>query len=355
MKINKKFWGITAIIYGVFILASFIFSFYTSTVGGEMEWNWGLAIALAAVIYTAVSLHQVGPTELGARIFLGRPIDQVSSGFILVPFGFFKLIKETRLIIQKEFPDNPENIYRGEGLPPAGKHHPIRIPFGKPEKKDTATGAPKDVLEKDPLDMRLIEEVVPIVRFRISDYIAFLTVIKTVDEALNQLQDLCVSVLSEEFGKVTPAQVIADFESYNKKLTDEIQLNVETWGIVLESARIKNISFSHELNRTVQKIAEETALGKASVIKAEAGKKAAVLEGEGKGLAIKAELDGRTLGLKKMQKDLNLPSEVILSTETAPAITSNPGQKTIIVGSEGFKDLMAMGTALGESLKNNKE
>ena len=200
MKINKKFWGITAIIYIVFLVVSVFFAFYTSTIGGELEWNWGLAVALTAVIYTAVSLHQVGPTELGARIFLGRPIDQVSSGFILVPFGFFKLIKETRLIIQKEFPDNPENIYRGEGLPPAGKYHPIRIPFGKPEKKDTATGSPKDVLEKDPLDMRLIEEVVPIVRFRISDYIAFLTA--KMEEAASRLDFVKAARFRDEIRSV---------------------------------------------------------------------------------------------------------------------------------------------------------
>lgn len=359
MNRRMKFLVGVGVGYSILLVVAFALKDVSTSTGiNGTKWNWGLMTFLAIVLYTIASLRQVGATELGARIFLGRPIDQVSSGFVFVPVLIFKLKKETRLIIQAEFPGDPEHIYRApksdtSGIIPPGKFPPIRIPFGKPEHA-TAGHQEISVLEKDPLDMRLIEEVVPIVRFKICDYITFLTTIETTDVALKQMQDFCVQCLSREFGKVTPSQVIGNYDTYNKILTKEVQEGVKSWGIEVESALVKVINFSHDLNISVQKIAEETALGKARVIKAEADKRSAVLKGEGDGLAEKAVLDGRTDGLKKMVSDLGLTPESILGAETARAITNNPGNKTIIVGASGFKELVAASTVFGETLKDGK-
>lgn len=345
---KQSFWLWVGIVYIVLFVLTFSFSFSSITIFG-MEWNWGLATFLAVILYTIASMRKVGPTELGARIFLGRPVDEVSSGFVFVPVGIFELKLETRLIIQAEFPADPEYIYRKDdmsGAIPPGKFPPIRIPFGIPKNQGG------NILDRDPLRMRLIEEVVPIVRFRVKNYIMFLTTIETVDKALVQLQDLCVAILSREFGRVTPAAVIANYAKYNKLLTKEIQESVSSWGIELESAKVKVINFSHDLNKAVQQIAENTAKGKAHVIEAEGLKKAAILEGEGRGSAEKAELDGRTAGLKNMMDTLALKGGEVLGAETARGITNNPGQKTVIVGADGFGKLAAVaGTILGETLK----
>lgn len=349
MSAKSMFWKGVTTVYAVIILVSFILSSSTTIVLGT-EWNWGLAIFLALVLYTIASFRKVGPTELGARIFLGKPVDGVSSGFVFVPSGIFELKTETRLIVQNEFPGEPENIYRepkegGTGIIPPGKVPPIRIPFGDPGEQQGS------VLERDPLNQRLIEEVSPVVRWKINDYVKFLITIGDRESAQRQMEDLCVATLSREFGKVTPAEVINDYLKYNEKLTDDINDAIKTWGISLESARVKVINFSRELNKAVQTIAEETANGRAGVIKAEGLKKSAILTGEGAGEAEKAVLDGRTAGLKKMTEELGLSSEIILGAETARNITNNPGQKTIIAGLGGFKEIMAIGTALGETLK----
>ena len=319
------------------------------------DWNWGLALFLSLVLYTIASARKLGPTEQGVRVFYGRPIDQVSSGFVLVPSGLVELVIFPCSIIQNEFPDNPEKIYRGKDgdhgiIPPGlGLKPPIRIPFGLP-------GAQGDsVLDRDPLNQRLIEEVVPIVRWKITDCIAFLTTIVSIEDATSQLEDLCVATLSEEFGKLTPAQVVANYQPHNDTLTEELQEAVNTWGMTIESAKVKVINFSHDLNKAIQTIAEKTATGKANTIEAEGLKRSAILKGEGDGAAEKALLVGRTAGLKNMLMELSVSGQEVLAAETARGITNNPGQKTIIAGSGGFKDLAMVGTILGETLTNRKE
>lgn len=346
---KKEFW----VWVGGFYLFTLLVSAVMSVVLIGSNWNWGLALFLALVLYTIASVRKLGPTEQGVRIFFGKPVDQVSSGFVFIPFGLFELKIFPCSIIQNEFPDNPEKIYRGKdgdhGIIPSGLKPPIRIPFGVPGTQGDS------VLDRDPLNQRLIEEVVPIVRWKITNCIAFLTTIETTEDAATQMEDLCVATLSEEFGKLTPAQVVANYQPHNDTLTRELQEAVNTWGITIESAKVKVINFSHELNKAIQTIAEKTATGKALTIEAEGLKKAATLKGEGAGSAEKAILDGRTAGLKNMTTELGVNGAAVLAAETARGITNNPGQKTIIAGSGGFKDLAMIGAVLGETLTNGKE
>jgi len=67
----------------------------------------------------------------------------------------------------------------------------------------------------------------------------------------------------------------------------------------------------------------------------------------------KAILDGRTAGLKTMKDDLGLAPDLVLSAETARAITQNPGQKTVIVGPKGFSDLIGIATGIEKTLKDD--
>lgn len=368
---NKKtlFWVWLGGIYISLLLLSIAISDYTISLyplsfhqanPGKEDWDWGLALFLSLVLYTITSVRKLGPTEQGSRVFFGRPVDQVSSGFVIVPNGLFelKIFPSKITIMQKEFPAEPEKIYRSkdgdhEIIPPEmiqlGMKPPIRIPFGKPGEQESS------VLDRDPLNQRLIEEVVPIVRWSVDDCILFMQTVETIEKAESQMEDLCVAILSREFGVATPSQVIADLRTYNNTLTTELQTGVARWGISIESAKIKVINFSYNLNKAVQKIAEETAKGKARTIEAEGLKQAAIRAGEGAGAAEKAVLKGRTDGLEDMMNRLDVKGPAVLAAETARGITNNPGQKTIIAGSSGFADLAAIGTILGEALAKGKE
>ena len=341
---KKMFW---MWVVGLYLLITLV-SVVLSVIFHGAEWNWGLALFLALVLYTIASLKTVGPTELGARVFLGRPIDQVSSGFVFVPTGIFTLEIATRLVVQDELPSDPENIFRGDGPVPKGMFPPIRIPFGPPSKDD---GIPPD----DPYNARMVAEVVPVITWHIEDFVMFLTTIGSITEARRQMEDAAIAMLTEAFAKITPAAALMDLAKHSDILKDAIDKKVLGWGINLKSSKIKPINFSHTLNTAILEVPEATVKAKAAIIIAEGEKRKRTLEGEGAGAAEKAVLDGRTAGLKNMSAELNISGNAVLAAETARGVTNNPGQKTIIAGSGGFKDLAVIGAVLGETLTNGKE
>ena len=117
----------------------------------EWKWNWGFAVFLSQLFYVLISFRIMGPTELGALLFFGKPIRDVDSGLTFVPFLVCQLVKNTRNVIEDELPARPELIYRSErgkeevvpeNLLKAGYKPPIRIQFGGP-------GITIDVLENE--------------------------------------------------------------------------------------------------------------------------------------------------------------------------------------------------------------
>ncbi len=334
------------IAYVLFLLLIIVLSFFSTTIFGE-DLNWGLAMFLSIVLYTIASLRKIGPTELGARILFGKPIDNVYSGFVFVPFGIFELLTAPCVFIQSELPSDPEHIYRGKGEVPPNMFPPIRIPFGVPIKPVVGDGT----LEDDPYNQRMTQEVVPVITWKIDDFVTFLSSIGSVKEAARQMEDVSIANLTESFALITPAVALKDLLGFSDKLKTTIEAATNEWGVSIRSAKIKAINFNHELNESIIGIAQAHVKAKAAIITAEGEKKKRLLEGEGAGLAEKAVLDGRTDGLKKMMTNLGLKGSEVLGAETARGITNNPGQKTIIVGADGFGKLAAVaGTVLEETL-----
>ncbi|MEK9154539.1 MAG: SPFH domain-containing protein [Patescibacteria group bacterium] len=368
---GKVFWGPVVIVCGVSFFLDLVwlsrYSMSGEAFGLDIKWNWGLAAFLAQLFYLIASLRMVGPTELGARLFFGKPLSEISSGLVFIPFGICELKTETRLTIQDEIPGPPERIWRekkGEegGEVPLGYVPPIRIPFGFPRSakdlKDLSIKTPGGdgkhldaPPENDALNIRITAEVVPVIRWRISDYLKFLTTIGSREEARRQLEDCAVGSLIREFAKIAPAVALANLGTYSFNLGKEIEERIKGWGIELVSSQIKMIQFHRDLNEAISKVSQAKLEAEALIASAEARKKEEHLLGEGKGAAEKAVLDGRTEGLRNMIKALEVPAQVIIGAETARKITENPGQKTIVAGSAGFADLMAIGSVLGESLK----
>lgn len=347
----KLFWGLASTIYFIFFaIEYFLLSGYSPKIFG-MDWNWGWAAFFAQFLYTIFSFKQVGPTELGAKLLFGKPIQEVSSGLVFIPLLIFQLKKETRLVIQEELPAGPEHIFRNEDKEkvPEGMFPPIRIPFAnKPE-------------EDDPLNRRVTAEIVPIIRYRINNYIKFLTTIGDKEAAKKQMEDATIALCMRELTKLPVAEALITLQNFNEELKmmiDELVKGnelVESWGISVETAQIKMINFNHELNKAISSVSEARFNAKAKAEEAEGEKKKRKLEGEGSGGAEKAILDGRTKGLKEMADTLKLDPQMILNAETARAITQNPGQKTIVVGTTGLKEIIGMAAAIGETVKQKKE
>lgn len=368
--------GMVAIISLLFILIEYAWLSKYSTMIGEWEWNWGWAVFFAQIPYLILSFRIVGPTELGVRLFFGKPINKVSSGLVFIPFLICQLKKETRLMIQDEIPGPPEKIWRekkGEegGEVPKGMVPPTRVPFGSPRLKKEELKAeeieeeveingekekkkvrivrklgirlPSDKKEldlpqeNDALDTRVTAEVASVIRWHIDDYIKFLTTIGSVEKARIQMEDRAVSALFREFAKITPAIALANLGTYSFNIQREIVERTEGWGIEIDF-QIKTIIFHRDLNNALSDVPETMLTSKAKVIGAKA-----------EGAAEKAVLDGRRKGILKMKEDLGVSPALIIQTEAARKIaeTSKGEKKVIIAGSGGFADLMAVGSALG--------
>lgn len=340
-KTRTTFWTIIAIIYTILFALEYFYLSTKKTMVFSEEWSWGWAIFFAQILYTIFSFRTLGPTELGAVLFFGKPIKSVSSGLVFIPLGICQLAKETRLTIQDELPADPEHIYRGEGAAPPGMFPPIRIPFNDKPEGD------------DPLSRRITAEIVPVIRWRIKDYIKFLTTIGSRPEAKRQMEDATIGLCMRELPHKTVSEALMELKIFNAELQTTIEEMVEKWGIHTETAQIKQINFHHALNDSISSVPEAEFKAKATVKTAEAEKKKRALEGQGSGDAEKAILDGRTAGLKTMKNDLGLTSDLVLSAETARAITQNPGQKTVIVGTKGFADLIGIATGIEKTLKND--
>lgn len=349
---RSRFWKFVVLAYGV-LLAVIIFlnlAMDPVEIFGE-KYGPGMILFYALLLYTAASLRIVGPTRLGCRLFFGRPMDNVSSGLVFVPLWIYELVTETALVIQDELPAEPDKIYRGsegdpEGstVPPEfqalGMRPPIRVTFSGRNAESEVEGIGED----DPYDRRLTEEVVPVIRWKIDDFVKFLTTIGSVAEARKQMEDTCVKTFTERLTKVSPAVALLRLAHFSGLLKTEIENLVQDWGVTIENAQIKAIRFSRTLNAAVQ-----------NVVVQERRKIASILEGEGVGGREKAVLDGRTAGFKKMRKDLGVTGETVIGAETARAIAGEgdkSSQRTIIAGASGFADLIGTAVAIGESLRD---
>ena len=102
-------------------------------------------------------------------------------------------------------------------------------------------------------------------------------------------------------------------------------------------------------------MAEAAAEGRALAEKSKGERTRLRCEGEGDAAAELARLKARTEGLSGMKDGLGIPAEVVVGSETARAITNNPGQKTLIVGTQGITDLIGVAAAVGEGIASDSK
>ncbi|MFZ2983624.1 MAG: SPFH domain-containing protein [Minisyncoccia bacterium] len=313
-----------------------------------------IKIALYLILlYFAASLRIVGPKEQGCLLLFGKPIRNVPSGLVFVPLWICSLVIETKLVIQDELPTDPEKIYRGNDADPHGRtvpkelrdlgwKPPIRVTFSGRTARSVAQSIPDD----DPYDRRLTAEVVPVVRWKISNFRTFLQTIGSVEEARRQMEDACVKAFTEQLTQVSPAVALQQIGFFSGKLEEAIDTLVASWGVDIVNAEIKAINFSRELNAAVQNVVEK-----------ERKKAADILEGQGLGGREQAILDGRTNGFKKMKDDLGVDGAAVIGAETARAIAGEgdkSSQRTIIAGSGGFVDLVGTAAAIAKSFSEKE-
>ncbi len=342
------FWSSVLVIYSVFFLLEYFVWSKTDITFFSLKIDKGELAFYIQILYTLVSIRIVWANELGGRFIFGKSMNNLSPGLVFIPIGFCSMGKETGRALEDELPADPHLVFRVKlGEPeviPAeliaqGYVPPIRITFAFPKGEETA----------DPLNSRLTAEVVIVIRWRVTDYLQFFRVIGDIKEARRQLNDIAINTLFPILSKLTVSDALKNLKKVNKRLEkvlDDVMSGKgdkdRPWGAQLETAAVKSISQSHDLNDKIEEVA-----------KAKLEKEKRRLEGEGTGASEKAILIARTAGLKKMTEDLEISPGAVLGAEVSRAITNNPGQKTFIAGSGGFKDIVSVAAIAGEAFTSS--
>lgn len=280
----------------------------------KLDAGWALLYILA--FYILMSLKIVGPTELGAVLLFGRPIKEVESGLVFVPWIIYSLRKETKNTIQMELPGEPEKVQKkDQDNIREGMVAPIRIVHASEE---TAIGTPEEKkrFSGDSLHRRMTTEVSFIVRFRIINFKDFLEAVGSFEGprgAKKQMEDTVIAVAQNELGKRTPAQTIDDFVNINTTIRNAVEyligerpINPVTglpparpkrhWGVDLEDAYIKLIDPGEHVNTALAVTSSQVAAKPGIIVEAQARKEKVKLLGEGAGLAREAIKKGEAAG-----------------------------------------------------------
>jgi regulator of protease activity HflC (stomatin/prohibitin superfamily) len=324
-------WIWVMLAYAIFARVALVLIEKEISIDKENQWNLGWAILAMEFLHFSLSFRVIGPTSLGAVLFFGRPLYQVKSGLVYVPFIVCQLAKEDRTVITIQFPAEPEKVDKSgdnEKPVPPGFVKPIRVTTGS---RDMISSDFRDRIIKNnpkflahPLNEMMTLEPSVVVRFQIrnDDFISFLTNIGSRKKAISAMRDTVDSVLNIEFPKRTPALIIMDKEVINKQLKTMIEILVgeiedpndpdsfnpeESWGLNIINAQLPDVDLTKKINKSLRDIVDSKLKKTASITEAEGKKKVHELEGEGenkfetekgKGLAsarldfLKAEADG---------------------------------------------------------------
>jgi hypothetical protein len=351
-----------------------------------ISWTWlFLFTACAYIVFSFRFLDPVGVDENAALIFFGRAIGNVKSGPVFAPLGLFNLTKVTSEIIEKEFPDEPQNIFRGEmkdtTVDMNGKKPPIRVQFRnsitQAEAKEIlgeaitavrnydADTEPDRVVKfvanapEDGFARRLTAEPYVVVQFVIEDPSLFLRNIVSIENAKKQIEDLMFSVIQQYYPQMSIGQALQNVEWMNILLFNAVEKligvrgDLKPWGVSLQGAYVKYIYTSHQINTSVMKAAQALYDKQATITTAEGERERLVLEGRGIAsaagdLELKT-LQGQTKGLTQQAEKLGITGEEALSRYVAVGLAKSTNTK--VFGAEGFNQLAVLGSEL---IKKNK-
>ncbi len=360
----------------------------------EFEFSFAklwLYLSIAYIIGSFRFGTPIPADHIGLRLLFGKPFGELAPGLPLVPLFFCTMDKDSSLVQQKEFPADPEHIYRGEmkdaKLLPDNMKPPMRIPFRNSITKDEAEnvfGRDHEYNLPDPHDpartltfeanvpddgislRRVTAEAYPVVRWRIKNYTAFKLNIGTINEVNRQMEDELFSVLTRICQKISLAQAIQNqqwlnailFKSVLRRIKgDPLTHESDEWGIELEAVFIKYFYLHHDLNKSIGSVAEASFTANATVISAEATKTR--LEKEGAGAAAaehklqKAKIAGRGEGIAALVKKTKLSPEAAAALTVSHELSQ--GGNLVVMGNDGLNNLVGAGMAIAKNLSDQKK
>lgn len=345
--------------------------------------NMGRVILALCGLYTIASFRVVGPQELGAVLLFGKPLYEVSPGLVFVPFGICQLVKESALVIEAEFPADPEKIDKSgdDTRRDPNLVQPIRVPTASPQSVDAAHQNQLARYEHDSLNHRMVTEVRFYTRYQIYRgwFIQFLQTIGSLEEANRQLRDTSEGILKVEFSKRTPPMIVAEQAEINDAMLEAAEILVgekprpgitfdpnARWALNIRDMRITDIDFSKSVHESLRNVPVAAATKQKTIIDAEAAleKKRREAVGEnvfetekGAGLASarQAYLAAEAVGLEAIAKSARTKAgkEALRYKTTEAAIKDNT--KVVITPPGGIGNILGAAAAVQETLREEKK
>ena len=353
---------------------------------GEVTFSWARLWFWAVIAYAVLSYRFWAPVPIGfqaALTLFGKPIANVEAGAPYAPLFVIQVNQVTAQVKQREFPAEPENIYRGEMKSedelPAGKRPPVRIQFRDSISEDRAqqlfgddfsvsgvSGETIDFVTDVPVDglaSRVTAEVQHVVRIRVNNPSQFLTNIGDIEEAFKQIEDEMVSVLYRYYSRMSVGQALMNIRWMSIHLFRAVErrvgarADIRSWGVDVQAAFVKMIHTDHGINIAISEAAQAPFEKSKTIIDAEGERQKRELEGKGAAVAAreleKRTLEGRAAGLKKLAFEIEVSGGEAQSAEVARAI--GEGGNTIVVGAEGFSQLAGVAAAALGKPKNQSD
>jgi hypothetical protein len=374
-------YSVIACIVGTVVLT--VIAFFipnVSLLAGE-EFKWWIATLFVGSVYTIASWRfwdPIQPDQNAALVLLGRPVSNSGPGAPFAPLGLVQVVKVNANVLQREFPAEPENIFRGEMKSeeklPEGMKPPVRVQF-----RDSITEADArklfgpDFTVKDPegndisfvadvpddgLSQRVTAEPYPVVRIAIDNPAQYLRTIGSEEEAFKQLEDELFNVITNFYTRMSVAQALANLRWMGVHLFIAAERRVgargdeiRPWGVSIQAAFIKVIHTSKGINVAISERAQAPFQKQATIVTAEGEREKRIKEGEGAAQAARdleqLTLIGRAEGYKVIGKATRTESGATAqSAETARALGA--AGNTIVVGTDGVKELIGIAKAATE-------
>ncbi len=125
--------------------------------------DWFFFSLLFYALYVVKTFRFVGASDIGATGLFGNFVENLEPGLHLCPWLFYSFLRESAQDIDREFPEEPENVQKSnqDAIEP-GKKAPIRVMAG-----GTKEGS------EDPLDSRITAELQFVAVYSISNLVFF--------------------------------------------------------------------------------------------------------------------------------------------------------------------------------------
>lgn len=305
----------------------------------------GFWILATTCVHIIMSIYSRAVNQVGHIEFYGMPVLEMKrTGLYLAPWGLFQVYLYDASLLERERPGNPDEIDWGDEKEPLkeGKVRPMRFQTGAPDK------ALDEKYKNDPFNAQYIIAMSALFVYVIHDSLAFRRSLRTVEDADEALFDIISASLLELVASYKGA---AHFRDNIKELNDAIdgRMREKTrgWGIKMVRAGMTQVNYGHETSDAIAKVVRANVEATATITAAEANKKKLQLDGEGRGAAERAVIEGRAKGLAAL-KALGVSPDLAVNAETMRIVGGN-ANNNLIFGANGLQELVTLNATIGKS------